>query len=857
MASNSKMRKCVCGSICAILLTLNSNIAAQGNALNFDGSNDKVDISHSSSLNFGINDKFSIEAWFRTTASNYRIIFSKLVNSSPYRGYELILANGQVDFSFTSDYFANNYIKVMTVNSFNDGIWHHVAAVYKGIPNGNNIDIYVDGVLQNKSVLQNSLSGIATNTNMATIAARQGVNAYNFQGPLDEVRIWNKALCAQEITAMRNCQLTGNEYGLVAYYNFNQGTAGSNNSTVTILPDLTSYNNTGTLTSFALTGSVSNWVASSASVSGTCSQYGSLAISGNTALCAAPTLTTVLSASGASTYTWSVSGNTNTSISVSPVSTTIYSVVATYSNNCIEARSVTVAVNPNPTVTAVASATSICNGQTATVIANGAATYTWSNGALTQGTTVSPSVSTSYSVTGTSSMGCVSNIFTQNILVNPVPVINVNSGSVCSGNSFTIAPAGASTYTYSGGTNVVSPAGTTIYSVTGTNSTGCVSSVAQSTVTVLPLPVISIAGPTVIGCNSGAQTLTASGASTYTWNQGSQGSMLVINPGSNTVYSVTGTDASGCSNTAQTSVSVSSMPVISINGNTVLCKGNSTSLLVNGSATTYSWNTGATSNLINVTPLVTTVYTVTGSAPGGCTGTATVMVQVNNLPVVAAIASNTLVCSGSPVVLAGTGASTYSWSGGISDNTPFNPQVTTVFTVTGIDANGCKNYSTVLISVLPSPTLAVTGTPTICAGETITLTANGANGYTWNNGSNTSQITVTPLVTTNYTVTGTDNNGCADTEVLMVNVSTCTGLTGHTTQMLEIYPNPVSGRLYLHTGSAARLPVMIIDAAGRHIETVLPDADNSINMQKYSKGIYLIRIEEAGVPVKQARVVVE
>jgi hypothetical protein len=114
------------------------------------------------------------------------------------------------------------------------------------------------------------------------------------------------------------------------------------------------------------------------------------------------------------------------------------------------------------------------------MVPTGANTYTYSSGSAI----VSPLVNTSYNVTGTSSQGCVAtNTAISNVTVNITPTVSVNSGSICTGNSFTMAPGGASTYTYSNGSAIVSPIVNTSYSVTGTSTNTCKGS-KQFTVTV-------------------------------------------------------------------------------------------------------------------------------------------------------------------------------------------------------------------------------------------------------------------------------------------------------------------------------------------------------------------------------------
>lgn len=184
---------------------------------------------------------------------------------------------------------------------------------------------------------------------------------------------------------------------------------------------------------------------------------------------------------------------------------------------------------------------------------------------------------------------------------------------------------------------------------------------------------------------------------------------------------------------------------------------------------------------VAVTPGATTTYTVTGSNGPGCSNTATVTVVVNSLPTVAASASNTTICSGSPVTLTGSGASTYAWMPGSLSGSPVNdnPTSTTTYTVTGTDINGCSNTSTISISVNALPTItAASSSDTTCAGDAVTLTGNGASTYTWMPGSlNGSPVTDNPTVSTTYTVTGTDANGCSNTSVVAVNVNALPNVT--------------------------------------------------------------------------------
>ncbi|MFY7884352.1 MAG: T9SS type A sorting domain-containing protein, partial [Dolichospermum sp.] len=145
------------------------------------------------------------------------------------------------------------------------------------------------------------------------------------------------------------------------------------------------------------------------------------------------------------------------------------------------------------------------------------------------------------------------------ISIAPNPTIAVNSGSICSGNSFTITPSGANTYTIQGGSSVKTPTANTSYTVVGTSSVGCISSTfATSNVTVNALPSINATSDDALICVGETANLTANGTSTsYTWNTSATGTSISVSPTITTNYTVTGTDANGCENNVVITQSVS------------------------------------------------------------------------------------------------------------------------------------------------------------------------------------------------------------------------------------------------------------------------------------------------------------
>ncbi|MBK9285551.1 MAG: gliding motility-associated C-terminal domain-containing protein [Sphingobacteriaceae bacterium] len=513
-----------------------------------------------------------------------------------------------------------------------------------------------------------------------------------------------------------------------------------------------------------------------------------------------------LTANGASTYTWNPGALTGSNIVVSPTVSTTYTIIG-QTLGCNGTGTLAVVVVPTPTVSAVANPTTICSGSSSTLTANGAVTYTWNPGALTgSAVVVTPLVSTTYTVSG-SSGGCSSNA-TVSLIVNPTPTIIANASptAICVTGNVTLTANGASTYTWnpgalSGSSVVVSPLVTTSYSVTGTNGFGCTGSTIV-TVTVNAVPTITIvASPTAI-CSGGASTLSVTGAVAYTWNPGGlTGSSVVVSPTSTTIYTVLASNG-GCSTNGTISLIVNPLPTITaVASPSNICSGSSSTLSALGGIS-YTWNPGALSgSTVNVTPSITTIYTVTGSNVFGCTNNTIVTVSVTPTPTILANANPTAICVGSNATLTASGATSYTWSPGAltGSNIVVTPTSTTLYTVTG--ANGaCTTSQTLNLIVNPNPTLIANGSPNpVCIGNPVTLTVTGAVNYTWNPGAITgSNVVVSPTVNTNYTVTGTNLSGCSGTAIVNVTVNPLPTLTITSTNS-----NVCAGNSATLTGSGA------------------------------------------------------
>uniref|UniRef100_UPI00261CC579 T9SS type B sorting domain-containing protein n=1 Tax=Fluviicola sp. TaxID=1917219 RepID=UPI00261CC579 len=267
-------------------------------------------------------------------------------------------------------------------------------------------------------------------------------------------------------------------------------------------------------------------------------------------------------------------------------------------------------------------------------------------------------------------------------------------------------------------------------------------------------------------CQGGSITLSGSGAQTYAWDN-SVNNGVSFTPTSTQTYTVTGTDANGCQNTAQVSVTVNPLPTVDAGMDQSLCQGGTVTLSGSG-AQTYTWTNGITNGVAFV-PVSTQTYTVTGTDVNGCQSTDQVSVTVNPLPVVEAGLPQ-IVCAGVNVTLSGSGAQTYLWDNGGTNNVPFTPTTTGMYTCTGTDANGCQNTDQVLVTVNPVPVVNAGADQAVCQGASVILFASGAQTYNWNNGVNNG-VSFVPNATQTYTVTGTSVNGCQATDQVVVTVN--------------------------------------------------------------------------------------
>lgn len=571
----------------------------------------------------------------------------------------------------------------------------------------------------------------------------------------------------------------------------------------------------------------------------------------NPAICSGNSLT--LTTNAISNYSWS-NGATTSSIVISPSVNTTYSLSATSPSNCTASSAIVVTVSPGaPVLTVTSSTTNVCLGKTVTLTATGANSYSWTGG-VTNGAGFTPTVSGTYVVTGMNGCGTTTSAIT--LTVAPLPVsLLITPTVVCAGSPalLNISAGSANVFTITPNTQVIGTSSTNLYPTSNTTYTivasdGTCSGVSSISIATNPNPTISVAASATQVCQGDPVTLTASGGNTYTWTPiTSNNASVVVTPTTSSSYSVGGSNSFNCSSGAIVVILTNPSPVITaVTSDPLICNGSSATLSASG-ASTYTWSSGPTAATTIESPVVNTVYTVTGTQ-NNCTGTQTVEVDVFTPSVT--ITGNTVICSGASSTLNAVGADSYTWLPGFTFPTnvvsPTSNTTYTLATETNTNNLICQATNTIAVNVNPTPTVTAAATRTaICRGETTTITANGASSYTWTNASqNTASIVVNgSLVTTlSYTVTGENSFNCSNSASLQIKVNACISVQEYeAAAKLSVYPNPNNGSFTISSDRNAHLS--IYNQLGQIVKTISINGigESKIEVSGLPKGVYFIR----------------
>ncbi len=472
-----------------------------------------------------------------------------------------------------------------------------------------------------------------------------------------------------------------------------------------------------------------------------------ITLTGNNNLC--PDDSVILTATTGNTYLWS-NGATTQSIVVHNAGT--YTCTITSSGNCSATTPpVTITTSGTPAIITPASSTTFCQGGSVTLNGSAAPNYTWSTGATSN--SINVNTGGTYTLTVTDN-GCTSDT-TVTVTVNTLPTPTITGPtSACSGQPLSLSAGTYSSYSWSSGqtTASINVTSTGTYTVTVTDANGCTGSDSQAaTINANPTPAIS---GTLQFCSGLSTTISGpAGFSSYLWNGGSTSASLSVSAGGN--YTVTVTDANGCTGSTSANVTMNNLPLPAINGLAAICNGAATTLTATPAGANYLWNTGSTSNSISASTAGN--YTVTVTDGNGCTAQTThnLVLTSNPTPTITGTAS---ACQSQPAVIDAGSYNSYVWSTGATTQT-INATATGNYTVTVTDANGCTGSDLIAVTINALPTPSITGTLQFCSGNNTTInTGAGYSSYLWSNGSLSASLNVSAAGT--YTVTVTDANGC-------------------------------------------------------------------------------------------------
>ncbi|UTW66155.1 HYR domain-containing protein [bacterium SCSIO 12643] len=498
---------------------------------------------------------------------------------------------------------------------------------------------------------------------------------------------------------------------------------------------------------------------------------------------------------GAYSYGW---GTGATTASITGLAAGSYSVAITDANGCSGSAFGTV-TEPMVLTSSIAVDSNVtCNG-----LSNGGATasaiggtvaysYIWSNGATTA--TITGVAAGTYTVTVTDANGCTSSssttitepsVLTSNVVVDS----NVTCNGFANGGLTASAAGGTTTYSFDWNNSATTASITGVvagtYTVTVTDANGC-TSVSNGTVTEPTLLVASTVIDSNVTCNGlldGGATASATGGTgtyTYDWNNSAiTASITGVSAGS---YTVTVTDANGCTSTNTGVVTEPAVLVANavIDSNVTCYNGadGGASVQVTGGTTAYSyvWDNMATTSVISGLTMGT--YEVTVTDANGCSDTSMVSIT-EPAPIVINLGNDTSICFGGSLTLdPGAGFHSYVWSDN-STNATLNVNSAVAgamdYSVTVTNTDGCEGIDTINVNVFVATGVTISGANDLCAYEVDTLIASsGFVSYVWNTTETTTDILVDANAlsggTYSYAVTATDSNGCLSDDMVTFTV---------------------------------------------------------------------------------------
>ncbi|MFA9370079.1 MAG: hypothetical protein ACERIH_00005, partial [Labilibaculum antarcticum] len=470
--------------------------------------------------------------------------------------------------------------------------------------------------------------------------------------------------------------------------------------------------------------------------------------------CAGSTITFDAGNAG-SAYLWNT-GETTQTITVSVSGN--YSVTITDGNGCSASDDANATIHASPIVNLGADQETCAGGTITFDAGNIGSTYLWNTGETTQ--TITVSANGNYSVVITDGNGC-SATDDVNAVIHANPVVDLGiDQETCSGGTITFDAGNiGSTYLWNTGettqTIAVSVSGN--YSVTITDGNGCsATDDVDATIHVNPVVDLGIDQET---CSGGTITFDAGNVgSTYLWSTGETTQTISVSTSGN--YSVTITDANGCSASDDVNATIHANPVVDLGIDQETCAGGTITFDAGNAGSDYLWSTGETTQTISVT--TSGNYSVSITDANGCSASNDVDATIHANPVVD-LGIDQETCAGGTITFdAGNIGSTYLWNTGETTQT-IAVSASGNYSVTITDANGCSATDDVNATIHANPVVDLGIDQETCSGNSIIFDAgNVGSTYLWNTGETTQTITVS--ANGNYSVVITDGNGCSATD---------------------------------------------------------------------------------------------
>lgn len=546
-------------------------------AYSFNGVNQNL-INNTPNFTFNPASSFTYSFWYNRNVTSVNGVL--IMNATNAAGnFIWLFQAGATNSQYGTNKQQSSWFWAQTTSTTN--VWTHIVCVY----NAGAMTLYKDNVPVATATFTHTN---VTSANMPLYVGR-GVGGNYYNGKMDDVGIWDRALTPCEINDLYNSSnsLTGVSAG--------PDISNCNNQAITL-------SGTGAVNYF-WNQNVSNGVPFTPTTNGTylvtgfnangCSQWdetnvtlGQLSINAGQDLSVCPGDSVTLSASGAQSYTWNNSVNNNQAFVVNQSGTYIATGV---NGSCTDTDTLQITVLPLPQINA-GNDTILCAGGLVTLNATGGQNYQWTNG-VSNAVPFTAFNSASYIVTGFSPAGCA-NQDTVEVIANPVPNINAgNDVSTCSGQAVVLTGIGGFNLQWNNGVQdgvPFIPTGNGTYVVTGMSNDGCYGTDTLN-VSVGNLPDISAGNDQVI-CQGGSVVLAAIGGATYQWSNGEQNGATIF-PTQSITLSVTGFSGEGCSNTdtmsitvnnpSQSTITTTALDTYTLNGNTYTTSGTYTQVLTN------------------------------------------------------------------------------------------------------------------------------------------------------------------------------------------------------------------------------------------------------------------------------------